>query len=126
MSSIKQKDTKPELAVRKALFTAGVRGYRLHWVKVPGNPDLVFVSRKVAIFINGCFWHRCPKCNLPLPKSNTSYWTTKFEKNVMRDKKKIQDLKTMGWKTLVLWECEIRSNLPKVINKITKVLKNRN
>lgn len=123
MGAIKQKNTKPELVVRRALFAAGIRGYRLHWVKVPGKPDLVFVSRKVAIFINGCFWHRCPYCKLYIPKSNSAYWMNKFEKNVARDERKLQELKKIGWKPIVVWECEIRNDLKKMITGIMGVLK---
>ena len=73
MSAIKQKNTKPEIAFKKALFASGFRGYRLHWPKVPGRPDTVYVSKKMAIFINGCFWHRCPYCKFSNPKSNVEY-----------------------------------------------------
>ena len=82
MRANKGKNTKPELYLRKALWHHGVKGYRLHWKKVPGRPDLAFPGKKIAIFINGCFWHRCPTCNPSTPKSNTKFWTEKFKKNV--------------------------------------------
>src|SRR5688572_24128204 len=88
MSANKPKDTKPEILFRKALWRHGIRGYRLHWNKVPGRPDIAFPQKKLAIFIHGCFWHRCPCCNLSLPKSNTDFWKTKFEANKLRDIKK--------------------------------------
>jgi DNA mismatch endonuclease (patch repair protein) len=84
MRSNKGKNTSPEISMRKALRDNGASGYRLHW-KVPGKPDIAYPGRKIAIFVNGCFWHRCPRCDLPLPKSNTGFWTGKFERNVARD-----------------------------------------
>jgi len=82
MSSIKDKNTKPELIIRKALWEKGIRGYRLHWKKAPGKPDIAFPSKKVAIFVNGCYWHRCPHCKLSLPKTNSEFWKNKFQKNI--------------------------------------------
>ena len=86
MSANKSKDTKPEIKLRKILWKEGIRGYRLNWKKAPGRPDIAFPGRKIAIFINGCYWHRCPKCELPLPKSNVQFWKDKFDNNIARDK----------------------------------------
>ena len=88
MSSNKAKDTKPEMILRKKLWSSGLRGYRLHLKEVPGRPDIAFPKRKLAIFVHGCFWHRCPHCNLPLPKSNREFWKNKFQRNIQRDKMK--------------------------------------
>jgi len=118
MSSNKAKNTKPELRLRKALYADGVRGYRLNWKKVPGKPDIAFPGRKISIFINGCYWHRCPHCELPLPKTNTEFWKEKFEKNIKRDKKKEKELLDLGWIVLVFWECKINTNIKDCINKI--------
>jgi len=118
MSSNKAKNTKPELKLRKALFSDGVRGYRLNWKKVPGRPDIAFPGRKISIFINGCYWHRCPHCELPLPKTNTEFWKEKFDKNIKRDKKKEKELLDLGWTVLVFWECKIKTNIKDCINKI--------
>lgn len=107
MSANKGRDTKPELILRKALRDIGLSGYRIHWNKIPGKPDIAFPGRKIAIFIHGCFWHRCPKCNLALPKSHSDYWASKFKRNIERDKKYEKDLKKNGWQTIVLWECEV-------------------
>ena len=85
MSANRAKDTRPEVALRKALRRAGGRGYRLHYKRVPGRPDIAFVSKRVAVFVNGCYWHRCPKCDLPLPKTNTAFWKAKFDANSARD-----------------------------------------
>ena len=118
MSSNKAKNTKPELRIRKALYADGVRGYRLNWKKVPGKPDIAFPGRKISIFINGCYWHRCPHCELPLPKTNTEFWKEKFDKNIKRDKKKEKELLDLGWTVLVFWECKIKTNIKDCINKI--------
>lgn len=103
----KRANTKPELLVRHWLRRAGLTGYRLQW-KAPGRPDVAWPGKRVALFINGCFWHRCPKCNLGLPKSNVEYWVMKFNRNVERDKKSLAELEEMGWKVHVIWECELK------------------
>ena len=119
MSANKAKDTKPELKLRKALWKAGLKGYRLNWRHVPGRPDIAFVGKKIAIFVHGCYWHRCPECDLPLPKSNTKFWKDKFERNQQRDKMKIAELIRLGWKDpLVIWECDINKNLQSCIDNI--------
>ncbi|NLG11059.1 MAG: very short patch repair endonuclease [Coriobacteriaceae bacterium] len=107
MQGNKRRDTKPELILRKMLRDAGYPGYRLQW-KVPGRPDIAYPGRKIAVFINGCFWHRCPKCNLPIPKSNQEFWKAKFRRNVERDRKNTNELEALGWKVFVIWECELR------------------
>ena len=120
MSANKAKNTKPELIIRKALWHNNIKGYRLNWEKVPGRPDVTFPGKKLAIFVNGCFWHRCPNCNYPLPKHNVEFWKNKFDKNVTRDKVKHDNLIDLGWKVVVIWECEIKSDLNKIVEKIAK------
>jgi DNA mismatch endonuclease (patch repair protein) len=110
MSRNKGKDTKPELLLRKLLWKNGLRGYRVHPKNIPGKPDVCFVSRKIAIFINGCFWHRCPYCNYQLPKHNRQFWKNKFNRNVIRDEEKIRQLKMSKWKVITIWECELKKN----------------
>ena len=122
MSANKAKNTKPEITLRKALWSEGHKGYRLNWKKVPGRPDIAYPGKKIAIFVNGCYWHRCPKCNLPLPKTNTDFWKEKFDKNVKRDKKKNDELLSLDWIVLVLWECDIKSDISNSIQKVKKVL----
>lgn len=117
MSANKAKNTKPELLLRKALRENGFKGYRLNYNKIPGRPDIVFLKKKIAIFVNGCFWHRCPHCKLKLPKNNSTFWKDKFVKNVFRDKIKIMQLKEIGWEVKVVWECEI---LQEDLNDLTK------
>ncbi|HMG66125.1 MAG TPA: very short patch repair endonuclease [Chitinophagaceae bacterium] len=122
MSANKGKDTTPEMIFRKALWKAGIKGYRLNWKKVPGRPDIAFPGKRTAIFINGCFWHRCPYCNYKLPKTNTSFWENKFSKNIDRDKRKIEDLKKLDWQVFVIWECEVKSSLQTIVDKFKTIL----
>lgn len=121
MKSNKSKDTKPELILRHALRDSGYPGYRLQW-KVPGKPDICYPGRKVAIFVNGCFWHRCPYCNPSLPKHNSEFWKEKFERNVERDNDNYHKLADMGWNVIVVWECEIKCDLGGVVSKIISYL----
>ena len=120
MSANRANNTGPELTLRKALWSAGLRGYRLHYKKIPGRPDIAYVGKKVAIFVHGCYWHRCPKCNYPLPKHNTDFWKAKFDRNVARDTKKKSDLKRLGWKVISVWECDLRSRLEATVSKIAR------
>jgi DNA mismatch endonuclease, patch repair protein len=122
MSSIKAKNTKPEILVRRVLWNNGIKGYRLHWKKAPGRPDISFPGRKIAIFVNGCFWHRCPYCKPTIPKSNSVFWNEKFEKNVERDNKKISELEKGGWKVVIVWECEIGQVRMDYLDRIKKLL----
>ncbi len=123
MSSIKSKDTKPEIIVRKFLHLSGLR-YRLHDKKLIGKPDIKLTKYKTVIFVNGCFWHGHKDCKIyALPKSNVSFWQDKFEKNIQRDAENIKALKTLGWKVIVLWECELKGKkrietLNRLIEKI--------
>ena len=121
MSRIRRKDTKPELVVRKFLYGLGFR-YRLHASDLPGTPDIVMRSRRTAIFVHGCFWHRHEKCRLAYtPKSRTAFWKEKFARNQERDGRVQRELEELGWTVLTVWECEIRSGriewLPNAISK---------
>lgn len=109
MKANRAKDTKPELSVRRLLREAGYPGYRLHWKKAPGRPDIAYPGRKVAIFVNGCFWHRCPHCSPPMPKSNEAFWEAKFAANRERDGRKTAELEAAGWTVFTVWECQTRS-----------------
>ena len=110
MSKNKGTNTKPEIKVRKILWHNGFKGYRISPKDLPGKPDICYVGKKIAIFINGCFWHRCPTCNLKLPKNNTAFWENKFLKNVERDGRKIKDLELLGFKVITVWECELKKD----------------
>lgn len=107
MSRIRGKDTQPELALRKALHRQGFR-YRLHDAGLPGKPDLVLPRYKTVVFVHGCFWHRHEGCSIATtPKSNTQFWTDKFERNVARDIRSQALLEELGWRVFVVWECEL-------------------
>jgi DNA mismatch endonuclease (patch repair protein) len=109
MSLVRSRDTKPELRVRTYLHAQGLR-YRLHDKKLPGNPDLVFPSQRLVVFVHGCFWHRHPGCAAArLPKTRLEFWRTKLEGNVCRDERQQQELSRLGWKVRVIWECETNS-----------------
>lgn len=119
MQGNKRKDTKPELLVRKRLREAGLVGYRLDWAKAPGRPDIAFPGRKIAIFVNGCYWHRCPHCNPSVPKKNVSFWEAKFRRNVERDKRALEELEQLGWTAITIWECELkRKNIDVTMNRV--------
>lgn len=114
MRRIKSKNTKPERIVRGVLRDLGFPGYRLHRRDLPGTPDIVYISRRLVIFVNGCFWHACKKCGrFQIPKTRKKFWKNKIEGNVKRDKKNAKILKGDGWNVVVVWECELEkmSNL---------------
>ena len=120
MRAVKSKDTKPEIALRKALFALGLR-YRLNVKELPGKPDLVFPKHKTVIFVHGCFWHghRC-KRGARAPKSNAEYWSAKIARNKARDKKNAAALKKLGWRVVTVWECELKALAPsRLIPKTT-------
>jgi DNA mismatch endonuclease (patch repair protein) len=122
MSRIRGQDTKPEMLVRRRLYAAGLR-FRLHRRDLPGAPDIVFPSRRVALFVHGCFWHCCPKCRdgQKQVKSNTAYWGPKRARTRARDQRHLSELQSMGWSVLVIWECETRSSefLEQLATRIT-------
>lgn len=110
MRRIRGKNSHPEMIVRKLVHSLGYR-YRLHKRDLPGTPDLVFPSRRKVIFVHGCYWHRHenPECKLArLPKSRIDFWLPKLEANAHRDAVSQAELVRMGWKILVVWECELR------------------
>jgi DNA mismatch endonuclease, patch repair protein len=121
MANVRSKNSKPELIVRKLVFGLGYR-YRLHRRDLPGTPDLTFPSQKKVIFVHGCFWHM-HKCRFGkvVPKTNASFWHKKRLSNVIRDKKNLKDLKKLGWKTLIIWECQARI-ISRVQSKIVSFL----
>jgi len=107
MRSIKGKDTTPELTVRSFLHRAGLR-FRLHTPKLPGKPDIVLPRYRTLVFVNGCFWHQHPGCkHSGIPRSNRGYWEPKLKRTIIRDKENKAKLENLGWRVIVLWECEI-------------------
>lgn len=108
MSRIKGKDTKPELAVRSWLFRNGYR-FRLHVKDLPGTPDIVLPKYKTVIEVRGCYWHRHPGCKFAYtPKSNLDFWNAKFSENIKRDVSTDKTLKELGWRVIIIWECEVK------------------
>jgi DNA mismatch endonuclease (patch repair protein) len=123
MSKVKRENTKPERTLRSLLHKQGYR-FRIHRRDLPGKPDVVLPKYKSVIFVHGCFWHRHPGCvKASLPSTNTDFWEKKFEKTITRDKENIIKLRQMGWRVIVVWECELK-NPERVVEKLDILLKN--
>ena len=125
MSRINGKNTKPEELVRKYLFSKGFR-YRKNDKRLPGKPDIVLPKYKTCVFINGCFWHGHEGCRyFRWPEDNADFWKTKIMQNRERDDKKHKELLKMGWKVLVVWECELKKNsIDKTLSELVLKIKN--
>lgn len=126
MSMIRAKNTTPEIRLRKLVHGMGFR-YRLHDKLLPGTPDLVFPSRKAVIFMHGCFWHFHNNCRIArLPKSNIDFWREKLEANRRRDEKNIKSLHDMGWRVMVVRECQLgEKDLTDMIDVLRKFITNQ-
>lgn len=110
MRANRRRDTKPEMLVRRHLHAAGFR-FRLDVGKLPGRPDIVLARHRAAIFVHGCFWHRHEGCRFTtMPKSNTAFWSTKFSRNVERDRGNVAALRSSGWRVGIVWECGLRKS----------------
>jgi DNA mismatch endonuclease (patch repair protein) len=109
MRKVRSKDTQPEMSVRRLLWAMGFRGYRIHYISLPGKPDIVFTRRKKVIFVHGCFWygHNC-RAGMNVPKSNSEYWQPKLARNRRRDQQNQEELQALGWRFMIIWECELR------------------
>lgn len=122
MSRIKGKDTKIEVEVRKYLFSKGYR-FRKNDKRYPDKPDIVLPKYHVAIFVHGCFWHRHEGCkDATIPKTRTEFWLEKFDKNVKNDQIKQEKLRELGWKVIVIWECELKRSFQETMDKVEKEL----
>jgi len=120
MSRIRGRNTKPEMLVRRTAHALGLR-FRLHRKDLPGSPDLVFPRKKTALFVHGCFWHRHDGCRFAYtPKSNETFWSRKFVRNVERDREAMRRLRSAGWKPVVIWECETKQ--PDLASRIGHLL----
>ena len=118
MSAIKSKNTKPEIKVRKILHSMGYR-FRLHRKDLPGSPDIVLPKYKTIIFVHGCFWHRHENCKYAsTPKTRPAFWESKFNENIKRDRTNQNNLIKLGWKVLVIWECELKNTNISNIRKL--------
>lgn len=125
MAKVRSTNTTPEVKVRKVLHRLGYR-FRLHVNSLPGKPDIVLPKYKTVIFVNGCFWHGCPICKHAQirPQTNKEYWQKKLDRNMERDKKNIIALQEMGWKVLIVWECETKKkNIAVLFERLTSSLK---
>lgn len=124
MSAIRSKDTKPEEYFRKRLFAEGFR-YRKNDKRYPGHPDVVLPKYRTIVFVNGCFWHQHPGCKeAHIPETRIQYWTEKLTRNVERDKSNIMKLKSMGWKVIVVWECELKKKtIEETMSRILKEIR---
>ena len=123
MSQIRSTNNKPEKTVRKYLFSQGFR-YRKNDIRFPGKPDIVLPKYKTAIFVNGCFWHMHDCGRFKWPTSNEEYWRTKILKNIERDRRNISQLQELGWKVIIVWECELKKRsaqerLARLVNEIS-------
>ena len=110
MRRIRAKNTSPEMIVRADLFKHGFR-YRIADKRYPGHPDIVLPKYKTVVFVHGCFWHQHPNCRkATIPKSNQAFWIPKLQRNVERDREQTRKLEELGWRVLVVWECELDKN----------------
>lgn len=116
MSRIRGRDTKPEIALRSALHAKGLR-FRLHRKDLPGAPDIVFPGARLAVFVDGCFWHGCPIHNVT-PKTNADFWSKKLKGNRARDAQVNATLETSGWRVTRIWEHEVRNELEEVVRRV--------
>jgi len=120
MSHILSKNTRPEIKLRKILWSEGIRGYRIHH-NLPGKPDIVFTKKKIAIFIDGCFWHKCPVC-FHEPETRKEFWMKKIQSNVDRDNKINEKLQADGWTVLRFWEHDVRKKPDTIVKKISELI----
>ncbi len=121
MRAVKAKDTRCELALRKALWKEGIRGYRLHCRFLPGKPDIVFTKHKLVVFVDGCFWHGCPRCRT-IPETNREFWQKKIISNIERAKSVSAELQAEGWTVLRFWEHEIHNELTTCVERVRQSL----
>ncbi|WP_345207800.1 very short patch repair endonuclease [Chryseobacterium ginsengisoli] len=125
MQQIKSKNTKPEVLLRKILFSKGYR-YRINSKNLPGKPDIVLKKYNTIIFVNGCFWHGHKNCTyFVIPKTNTDFWINKINANKNRDQNNFKSLLKLGWNIITIWECELKKdNIEKTVNKLIEELQN--
>jgi len=119
MARVRTKSTEPEIVLRRAIWIRGFR-YRLH-PKIPGRPDFVFTRTRIAVFVDGCFWHGCPRHGT-LPATNRQFWQLKMARNVARDRRVNAQLAAAGWQVVRIWEHQIEQNLDRTVRKVLKIL----
>jgi len=124
MAKVHSANTTPEIRVRKLLHNMGYR-FRLHRLDLPGNPDIILPKYKTVIFVHGCFWHGCPTCRHARirPVANAEYWSKKLDRTIERDKKNVLALEQLGWRAMVIWECETKKRyIDKLGTRIKAIL----
>ena len=121
MKKVKSKNTSVEIKFRQELWKSGIRGWRTCQKGIPGKPDVVYKGRKIAIFVDGCFWHGCPVCDRS-PKSGDKYWENKINKNAARDKENEEKLIKEGWKVIRFWEHEVNKNVAGCVLRVKELL----
>jgi DNA mismatch endonuclease, patch repair protein len=122
MRGNRQQSTGPEIRLRRLLQSANLKRFLVNAPTLPGRPDLAFPADKVAIFVNGCFWHRCPRHGRSLPMANRNYWKVKFRLNQERDLRKERELRGAEWRVVTIWECEIRTNPDLCVRRVQSAL----
>ncbi len=122
MRSNKSSNTKPEMTVVELLRQAGVTGFTSNNKNIPGSPDIAFKHAKVAAFIHGCFWHRCPYCNPHFPETNRDYWYAKFARNKARDHRVRMRLRKDDWMCITIWECKLKKTPKRTVSRIMRAL----
>jgi DNA mismatch endonuclease, patch repair protein len=122
MTAVRSRDTAPEVALRRALYGAGIRGWRCHWKKAPGTPDIAWPRQRVAVFVDGAFWHGHPSRHKP--GRSGRYWDEKIARNVERDRRVDSDLERMGWTVLRLWDFEVAKDLDGSVSRVMATLAN--
>ena len=118
MKGNRAKGTSAETRLADILLSRGLSGFVANHSDLPGSPDFSFRQERVAVFVNGCYWHRCPYCKPNFPKSNRDYWEAKFHRNIVRDKQNRSDLREMGWKPVVVWECKLAKHPSRITRRI--------
>jgi DNA mismatch endonuclease (patch repair protein) len=119
MASVRQRDTRPELALREALWAAGCR-YRKQ-ARLPGRPDIAFIGARLAVFVDGCYWHGCPR-HYSSPATNRAFWVEKLRANAARDQRKDAELEALGWRVIHVWECQVKTDREAVVQRIQHAL----
>jgi DNA mismatch endonuclease (patch repair protein) len=113
-----------EVRFRSALVRAGIKGWKMHPERIPGRPDLLFHDARVAVFVDGCFWHGCPRCG-HIPKTNRPYWRAKIARNRARDTRITRELRRLGFSVVRLWECDLRARPQACLARISRALKRK-
>jgi DNA mismatch endonuclease (patch repair protein) len=119
MARVRSRNTRPEVALRKALWSRGKR-YRLH-ARIPGSPDIAFIAARLAVFVDGCFWHGCPE-HYTAPVTNAAFWEAKLERNLARDQRVDRQLAEAGWRVIRLWEHDVEGSLTSAVDRVLEAL----